>query len=54
MLGLPENDRFKLVWHFTGKLFMGEWNNQKLNKTSKFEEIAFKHNMFSQLDPYKT
>ncbi len=27
MFELPNNSHFRIVWHFSGKLYIGEWDN---------------------------
>lgn len=40
MFQLPSNDRFRIVWHFKGKLYIGEWNNQSNEKSGQGIEFV--------------
>lgn len=40
MIDLPNAKRIKLVWHYNGKLYIGEWNEASMLKTGEGLEFA--------------
>lgn len=41
MFTLPTNNALKVVWHFSGKLYIGEWDDEKGGKSG--EGIEYIH-----------
>lgn len=44
MLDLPTQRKIKLVWHYNGKIFVGEWNETTMMKSGEgIEQVPDKY-----------
>ena len=44
MFELPNNSSFRVVWHFNGKLYIGEWDHEKNEKSGEgLEYVRNRH-----------
>lgn len=40
MFDLPNPRGYKIVWHYSGKLYIGEWDEATMSKAGKGEEYV--------------